>query len=273
MFRSIFNDSLGMAPVPDGLVLAVTPDADPESAGMLARSLGIKLIPVGDLADDAGDLMLLADGKRLILKGNGMELCCDLTDLTRRLRPANLQREMLVKAVRIKGVDPGDMIVADATAGFGEDSMILAAAGFRVRLFEYDPVIAALLSDGLRRAGLSDELSEAAGRMVLTCGDSIKALAETDLCPDVVLLDPMFPERQKSALVKKKFQLLHQLERPCSDEEALLRAAAQAGPKKIVIKRPVKGPYLAGIKPDHSLTGKAVRYDCIVMTPGRKLFT
>ena len=41
--------------------------------------------------------------------------------------------------------------------------------------------------------------------------------------PDVVYLDPMFPERTKSAAVKKKFQLLHHLEQPCADEETLVK--------------------------------------------------
>ena len=81
---------------------------------------------------------------------------------------------------------------------------------------------------------------------------------------DVIYLDPMFPERRKSAAVKKKFQLLHELERPCENEEELLKAAIDAHPSKIVIKRPVKGPYLAGIKPSHQFTGKAARYDCLV---------
>ena len=68
--------------------------------------------------------------------------------------------------------------------------------------------------------------------------------------------------------MKKKFQLLHRLERPCDDEDALLRAAVAAGPRKVVVKRPVKGPFLAGVKPSYSLAGKAVRYDCIVPAQG-----
>ena len=75
----------------------------------------------------------------------------------------------------------------------------------------------------------------------------------------------MFPGRTKSAAVKKKFQLLHRLEMPCQDEKALLDAALGARPRKIVIKRPIKGPYLAGVKPSYELCGKAVRYDCIVI--------
>ena len=74
----------------------------------------------------------------------------------------------------------------------------------------------------------------------------------------------MFPERQKSGLVKKKFQLIHYLEAPAENEEALMQAAIDARPFKIVVKRPAKGPYLAGLKPSYSLDGKAIRYDCYV---------
>ena len=88
---------------------------------------------------------------------------------------------------------------------------------------------------------------------------------ELSLTPDVVLLDPMFPAREKSALIKKKFQLLQKLEKPCSDETSLLEAAFAANPHKIVIKRPIKGPFLADRKPDYSIKGKSVRYDCFVI--------
>ena len=82
--------------------------------------------------------------------------------------------------------------------------------------------------------------------------------------PDVVYLDPMFPGRTKSAAVKKKFQLLHHLEAPCADEDALMDAALAAGPRRVVVKRPVKAPVLAGVRPSHSVAGKAVRFAVIV---------
>ena len=47
------------------------------------------------------------------------------------------------------------------------------------------------------------------------------------------------------------------------DAEALLHAALAAHPRKVVIKRPPKGPWLADVKPSYSLEGKAVRYDVI----------
>ena len=160
-------------------------------------------------------------------------------------------------------------VAIDATAGLGEDSLLLAAAGFRVHLFEYNPVIAALLLDAMERAREVPELREPVSRMELHVGDSIEAMHRPKdsigCIPDLVLLDPMFPERQKSALVKKKFQLIHRLESPCMEEETLLNAAIAAGPGKILIKRPPKGPWLAGRKPGYSISGKAVRYDCILL--------
>ena len=198
--------------------------------------------------------LALSDGKNTV-RG-------DFNRLLPRIKRGNLTRELLVRAVKIKGID--HPLVADATAGLGEDSFLLAAAGCRVLLFEYDPVIADLLADALERANRDPETAEIAARMTLIRGDSIPALPKLDPAPDAILLDPMFPERTKSALVKKKFQLLHQLERPCDNEAALLDAALAAHPKRIVVKRPAKGPYLAGVKPSFSLTGSAVRFDCIV---------
>lgn len=48
------------------------------------------------------------------------------------------------------------------------------------------------------------------------------------------------------------------------DEAGLLGAALAAGPRKVVVKRPPKGPWLAGARPSYALTGKAVRYDVLV---------
>lgn len=198
----------------------------------------------------------------LALAGDGMELTCDLARLLPRLRPDRLGRELLVRAARVRGVAAPTAV--DATAGLGEDSLLLAAAGFTVTMYEKDPVIAALLQDALDRAANEPQLSAIVERMTLVEGDSVAALRAMGAAPDVVFLDPMFPERTKSAAVKKKFQLLHRLERPCEDERELLEAALAAGPRKIVIKRPPKGPCLAGVRPSHAVAGKAVRYDVIV---------
>ncbi len=209
---------------------------------------------------------LRRDAEGLALVGDGMVLRADFARLLPRLRPDRLGRELLVRAARVRGAEAPTAV--DATAGLGEDSLLLAAAGFTVTMFEQDPVIAALLRDALERAANEPQLAGTVARMGLVEGDSVAGLRELDFSPDVVFLDPMFPERTKSAAVKKKFQLLHHLERPCDNEDELLDAALAARPRKIVIKRPPKGPWLAGVKPSHSLAGKAVRYDVIVPPRG-----
>ena len=202
----------------------------------------------------------------LILTDGNLCLMADFAPLISRTKQGVIGTELLVRAARLKkaradGVPP---TLLDATAGLGEDSFLLAAAGFSVTMYEQNPTIAALLADALERAAAEPALSEIVSRMELVRADSIEAMKTLKEPPDVIYLDPMFPERKKSALIKKKFQLLQQLELPCANEEELLRAAIAVHPHKIVIKRPAKGPDLAGIRADYSVSGKSIRYDCLV---------
>ena len=217
-------------------------------------------------------LFLRYDENGLTLTDGIIQIRGDFSEMLPRLRYNNLTHELLVKAAKLKDMDRGTgryPVILDATAGMGQDSLLLAAAGFEVEMYEQNPVIAALLADCLKRAGQDPNLEKIVCRMHLHERDSIEALRNLKESPDVIYLDPMFPERQKSALVKKKFQLLHLLEMPCRDEETLFRAAVNARPFKLVVKRPLKGPRLAGITPGYSLTGKAIRYDCFVF-PGNE---
>ena len=240
--------------------------ADLESAEKLAHHLGTEMARK-EPGTECAAFVLCLDTEGLTLRSDGRSLRGDFTRMLPRLKTGNLQRELLVRAARIRD-DSAAMTAVDATAGMGEDSLLLAAAGFDVQMFEYNRVIAALLEDTLRRAGDIPELAEIVSRMHLTECDSLAALTLLKEPPDVILLDPMFPARHKSGLVKKKPQVLQSLETPCADEAALLQAAIDAGPRKVIIKRPLKGELLAGVRPGYSIKGKTVRYDCIV--PVRK---
>ncbi|MDO4615885.1 MAG: class I SAM-dependent methyltransferase [Lachnospiraceae bacterium] len=244
------------------LILVTEAGADQKKSTALAEKLQISVVSETNLQEESGLFLKLGqDG--LSLRQGKLEMRGDFVQMLPRLKQGRLQGEMLVKAAKLKNF-PGTPVVLDATAGMGEDSMLLAAAGYEVFLFEKDPVIAALLEDALDRAAQDAVLQKIVGRMHLQSGDSINAMQEGRVSADIVYLDPMFPARSKSGLIKKKFQLLQQLERPCADEEELLQAALAVHPKRIVIKRPAKGPYLAGRKPSYSIAGKAVRYDCLV---------
>ena len=208
-------------------------------------------------------LVLVRDEDGLSLHSDDQVLRGDFTRMLPRIKAGNLSKELLVRAAKIK--DASDTLHAvDATAGLGEDSILLAAAGFHVTMFERNPVVYELLSDALERAAGIPELEEIVSRMHVRHEDSLEGMKALGFTPDVILLDPMFPERQKSALVKKKLQMIQKLEIPCMDETELLKTAMEAKPKKLIVKRPPKGPHLAGIKPDYSSEGKAVRFDCFV---------
>lgn len=237
-------------------------DADKELVSFIEELTG--LTAVGNMPADKQDkLTLFADsGGPALVKGNCF-MRADFTKELPRLSPNNLNGELIIKAARIKGARE-NLTAVDATAGLGEDSLLLAAAGFNVIMYEKNPIIAALLYDALKRGENNRELKPIVRRMELRIADSTAQLGKLDFSPDVVLLDPMFPQRKKSGLIKKKFQLLHFLESPCENEKELLNAAMLISPKKIIIKRPAKGAFLADMKPDYSVSGNSIRYDCIV---------
>ena len=264
------TNSTGISKIPTAIVVLTDSSEDMTWAESLAQKLKINVIK--EMPDKENkDLMLCLDSHGLSLASNGKSMRGDFTSMLSRLMPNNLNGELLVKAAKLKGFQ-GVPTAIDATAGLGEDALLLSAAGFSVKLYERDIVIAALLRDALQRAVEVPELTEIVGRMRLIEGDSMTKMLQLETPPDVILLDPMFPARQKSGLIKKKFQLLQQLEQPCSDEEELLQAALTIHPRKVIIKRPLKGAYLADRKPDFSLKGKTIRYDCIVMPRNEEFF-
>lgn len=239
------------------------------NAELLSQKLGIFVFGnENELSEN--DLVLRYGFNGVSLESGKLKLMGDFTKLSKRVKKGVVGSEILVKAAKNKGKTEG-LTALDATAGLGEDSLLLAGAGFNVKMYEYDPIIAELLQDTVNRAKKDPFLSTIADRMQVIHANSIDAmnnyLNENDERLDAILLDPMFPERKKDALIGKKFQLLQMLESPCQGnlEEELLNAAMKANPKKIVIKRPLKGKELAGVKPHYSIVGKAIRYDCFAL--------
>ena len=118
--------------------------------------------------------------------------------------------QTIAKAVGIQpGVRP---VVLDATAGLGRDAFVLARLGCAMTLIERHPLIAALLEDGLWRALANPVVGPTAAQMHLICANAIDVLRAWDgVPPQVIYLDPMFPHRDKSALVKKEMRLFRPL--------------------------------------------------------------
>ncbi len=168
--------------------------------------------------------------------------------------------EYVVKAVGGKRALEWSLL--DATAGLGQDGFILAHAGCHIQLIEQSKVVHALLQDGLIRAAASElpALVSACSRIQLHNADSKLFLHNCDEV-DVIYLDPMFPERKKSAKVKKNMQVLQLLLLDGEDPSDLLRAALAKARRRVVVKRPKHAEFLAGQKPALEISGKASRFD------------
>ncbi|AWH88649.1 16S rRNA (guanine(1516)-N(2))-methyltransferase RsmJ [Limnobaculum parvum] len=171
--------------------------------------------------------------------------------------------EAVAKAVGIKGGYLPDVV--DATAGLGRDAFVLASVGCKVRMLERNPVVAALLDDGLQRAYADAEIGGwLQQRLTLLHASSLTALSSIQPAPDVVYLDPMFPHRQKSALVKKEMRVFQSLVGEDLDADGLLEPACQLAKKRVVVKRPDYAPPLANVKPQASINTKSHRFDLYV---------
>lgn len=175
-----------------------------------------------------------------------VNLCPPLkSKLGRRLGGGNDSRqhsEMLLKAIAPmrsgvfgKDGENSGAVVYDLTAGFGQDSTIIALGGASsVHMVERDPVVGLLLNDAIRRLKLvatscdpNDEVVQRAlelsSKLSLHQDDGVRVAKKITSHekflgsqhptekPDVCYLDPMFPPRQKSAAVKKNMQILHGL--------------------------------------------------------------
>jgi 16S rRNA (guanine1516-N2)-methyltransferase len=130
-------------------------------------------------------------------------------------------------------------------------------------------LIGALLEDGLLRAAEDFDVAPIVARMRLLMGNSIEVMRNWEgEPPQVIYLDPMFPHRDKSALVKKEMRLFRPFVGDDLDAPALLEAALNLASHRVVVKRPRKAPLIEGAKPGYALEGKSSRYD---IYPKKKL--
>jgi len=151
--------------------------------------------------------------------------------------------------------------VVDATAGLGRDAFLLASVGARIVLLERSADVHALLKHALARASAdSPDLAEVIERMTLIHGDAKDHLPK--LRPDVVIVDPMHPPRQNTALVKQEMRLLSGIVGADEDSHELMQVALASARERVVLKWPLRAaPLLEQPKPSHQFSGKTVRYE------------
>jgi 16S rRNA (guanine1516-N2)-methyltransferase len=148
--------------------------------------------------------------------------------------------------------------VCDLTAGLGQDSFVLATLGAKVIMLERSRIIGAMLQDAWRRTQ-----HQALSWQFINM-DSFQYLQalQPEQEPQVIYLDPMFPEKKKSALVKKEMQILQKIIGKDSDAPDLLTLALSKAKERVVVKRPrCSEPLIANRRRDVVLSGKSCRFD------------
>ena len=210
----------------------------------------------------ASGLYLAAEEQGIVLHraGDKGSVWVDFTAGAAQHRRLHGGGELLAKAVG-RSKQPA---VWDATGGLGRDSFVLAGLGLNVHIFERHPAVYCLLADGLARALLHPSTADAASRLTLHNADAAEYMPQLTAeigRPQVVYLDPMYPERRKSAAVKKEMAFFHELVGTAQNDAALLDTALATATARVVVKRPRLGDFLCGRKPDYQYTGKSTRFD------------
>lgn len=240
----------------------VTVSAAPGLEGMAALTaigLGIEVAP-----RPAAGLVLYLGEDGWSLRDGDTTVRADFLEgrMAARIRDAHRGEARLATALGLK--KHPEALVLDATAGLGRDSVLAAALGCQVIACERSKVVALLLRDALVRAA-GGGLRELASRIDVREIDAREVLTTLDERPDVILVDPMFPERSKAAKAQKEMQLLQRLLGPDEDTEALLETALTHATRRVVVKRPPHAPPLGDRKPSFEVDGKSARYDVYVV--------
>ncbi len=154
--------------------------------------------------------------------------------------------------------------ILDASAGLGRDAFVLASLGSKVSLLERNDVVYHLLENGIARGTNNLTVSSVVARLKLLEKNSWNKIAENSF--DVVYFDPMFPHKQKSALVKKEMRIFQSLVGADLDSDLFLDKALKIAKKRVVIKRPDYAPFLNNQKPDFSRKMKNHRFDIYLVS-------
>lgn len=230
--------------------------------------------PCVNLSDISTSLSLNFKNEYTELRDNEKDIAIHVDfisgDLAHRQKYGGGRGQSIAKAVGLKqGMPPPTVL--DATAGLAKDAYVLACLGCPMTLLERSPVIAELTRNAIQRASDDEHF-----KTILKTGFNIinqssieyltKLLNEDNSAlPDVIYLDPMYPDRKKSASVKKNMQILQKLLGKDEDTQELLNTALKVARKRVVVKRPKGAENLSEVKPTYAVESKKTRYDVYII--------
>jgi 16S rRNA (guanine1516-N2)-methyltransferase len=246
---------------PEGVVVVAADPASWPAALATAAALGAHVAPRDAWERAGGPVVVWVDGDGLGVRGPPRSSAPRRPPLPAVGRGG---RDPLLRAL---GSPVRGTSVLDATAGWGRDAGVMAAAGAQVTMVERSRVMALVLEDALARwsrAGV-----EVVARLRLVAGEAADVLAASPPgAVDVVYLDPLYEGREARATTAVEIGWLRAVTRwddgvgrasPTPSE--LLSLARQVAGRRVVVKRPASAPAFAGVRPSGSLHGRTTRFD------------
>lgn len=172
--------------------------------------------------------------------------------------------QAIARAVGLKSGNTPSIL--DTTAGLAGDAFVLATLGCSVTMLERSQILFMLIDDALERASLNEDFNPIIKQGFTAINNDAndyikKQLSAGNTAPDVIYIDPMYPDRKKSALVKKDMQILQRLHGEDENAAELLGNALNYAKKRVVVKRPLHAETLSEKKPNTCIKSKKTRYD------------
>jgi 16S rRNA (guanine1516-N2)-methyltransferase len=240
------------------IIVATTDILLISQANLLANSLNLDFIEdLQKIPENSLIMILTPAGIGITDNIKNRPIYVDFSSNKTSYRRKSNQSEFIIKATGLNKLK--FPIIVDATAGLGGDSFVIASKGHKIHMIERSPIVSVLLEDGLKRARLNPEINDIANNMIFRSGDAHKLLANIN--PDIIYLDPMFPSKTKNSAVKREMQLFKMIVGADIDASDLLKLSLEKATYRVVVKRPIKSPFLGDIKPSFQMLGNSSRFD------------
>ena len=182
----------------------------------------------------------------------GIEIDRELSRHEEFFKKSSLQKELLAKALGVKGSFRPKVL--DLTAGLLGDSLLMLAFGCEVVASERHPVIQFLIQSALKNAQ-HPKLQ----KFKFLPQDAFQVL-QTEEIFEAIYFDPMFEDANEKASPRKEMRIFRSLVGSDQDALKVFELAREKKAKRLVVKRPRQSVNL-GTEPSVQYIGKSTRYD------------
>ena len=177
-----------------------------------------------------------------------------------KLKPVQLDFDVVRpgsgKDPLLRAIGSKSRSVIDVTAGWCVDALHIARQGKDVTAVEQNRIVLALINHAAQN--ISDPVLKSRFKLLGGNGsDVIESLAQS---PDVIYLDPMYPEKNKNSVPRKELAILRELVGETENSQHLFECAMASAKQRVVVKRPHYAESMALGKVGE-IRSKLVRFD------------